>query len=127
MKDEKVLTGKLLLAKPYLGDPNFERSVVLICEHSEEGAFGLVLNQGTQNQLSDFFDDVYSNNPVFLGGPVENNTLHFLHKRGDLIEGSIRLVDGLYWSGNFEQIRALLLQGEILPEDIRFFLGYFPN
>lgn len=118
------MKGKLLIAKPYLGDPNFERSVVLICEHSAEGAFGLVLNQTTDNLLSDFFDDVFANNPVFMGGPVENHTLHFLHKRGDIIEDSIELEGGFYWSGNFEQIKTLLNTGVLKESEIRFFLGY---
>lgn len=118
------MTGKLLIAKPYLGDPNFERSVVLICEHSADGAFGLVLNQTTHNVLSDFFDDVTVDIPVSMGGPVENHTLHFLHKRGDIIDGSIDLQDGLFWSGNFEQIKSLLNTGVLKEEDIRFFVGY---
>lgn len=120
----ETLTGELLIAKPYLGDPNFERSVVLICEHSKEGAFGLVLNQTTNNVLSDFFEDIQEDFSVFLGGPVENHTLHFLHKRGDIIEGSIGLVDGLYWSGNFDQIKTLINTGIVKPSEIRFFLGY---
>lgn len=118
------MTGKLLIAKPYLGDPNFERSVVLICEHSEEGAFGLVLNQNTNNVLSDFFDDVHTDIPVGVGGPVETHTLHFLHTRGDAIEGSIELMEGLYWSGNFDQIKTLLNTGVLKEGDIHFFLGY---
>ncbi len=118
------MTGKLLIAKPYLGDPNFERSVVLICEHSEEGAFGLVLNQNTSNVLSDFFDDVHADIPVGVGGPVENHTLHFLHTRGDTLEGSIQLMEGLYWSGNFEQVKTLVNTGVLKEGDIRFFLGY---
>ena len=113
-----------MIAKPYLGDPNFERSVVLICEHSEEGTFGLVLNQKTNTVLSDFFDDLRADLPVGVGGPVEPHTLHFLHTRGELIEGSVELVDGLFWSGNFEQIKTLLNTGVLKEDDIRFFLGY---
>lgn len=118
------MTGKLLIAKPYLGDPNFEQSVVLVCEHSSEGAFGLVLNQATNNVLSDFFDDVSVDSPVSMGGPVENHTLHFLHKRGDLIDGAIELQEGLFWSGNFDQIKTLLNTGVLKENEIRFFLGY---
>lgn len=118
------MTGQLLIAKPYLGDPHFERSVVLICEHSEEGAFGLVLNQNTNHVLSDFFEDIQADIPVGVGGPVESHTLHFLHTRGDSIEDSIELMDGLYWSGNFEQIKTLVNTGVLKEGDIRFFVGY---
>lgn len=118
------MKGSILIARPYLGDPNFERTVVLLCEHNEEGAFGLVLNQKLDNKLSDFFEDIYVDFPVYLGGPVEKNTLHYLHKRGDLIEGAIPLIDGVYWSGNFDQIKSYLNQGMIDPSEIKFFLGY---
>lgn len=118
------MAGKLLLAKPYLGDENFERSVVVICENSPEGSFGLVINQVTDNLLSDYFDDISVSCKLYIGGPMENNRLHFIHKRGDLIEGSLELAHGLYWSGNFEQVRFLLNSGEILPEEIKFLMGY---
>lgn len=124
IKENIRLTGKLLIAKPYLGDPNFERSVVLVCAHGEEGAFGLVLNQATDKVLSDFFEDVMADSPVFMGGPVENRTLHFLHKRGDIVEGAIELQEGLYWSGDFEQIKTLLNTGLLKENEIRFYLGY---
>lgn len=118
------MTGKLLIAKPYLGDSNFERSVVIICEHSGNGAFGLVLNQNTSNVLSDLFDDIHADLPVGMGGPVETHTLHFLHTRGDIIEGSIKLMEGLYWSGNFEQVRTFLHTGVLKEGEVRFFVGY---
>ncbi len=118
------MTGKLLIAKPYLGDPNFERSVVLICEHSEDGAFGLVLNQNTRHVLSDFFRDIQADIPVGVGGPVEAHTLHFLHTGKVMVEGSVPLIDGLYWSGNFEQIKTLVNTGVLTASDIRFFIGY---
>lgn len=118
------MIGKLLIAKPYLGDPNFERSVVILCDHSVQGAFGLVLNQTTPYVLSDFFEDVQADIPVGLGGPVENNTLHFIHTGNTFIEGSIKLSEGLYWSGNFEQVKLLVNTGLLTEQDIRFYIGY---
>ncbi len=118
------MKGKILIAKPYLGDPNFERAVVMVCEHSEEGAFGLVINQPTQHFLPDFFADINVSVPVGIGGPVEGNTLHFLHTRGDLLDDAIELSPGLFWSGNFEQIKDYLNMGVIKSNEIRFYLGY---
>lgn len=118
------MKGKILIAKPYLGDPNFERAVVMVCEHSEEGAFGLVINQPTQHILPDFFADISVAVPVGIGGPVEPNTLHFLHTRGDLLDDAIELSPGLFWSGNFEQIKDYLNMGVIKSNEIRFYLGY---
>jgi putative transcriptional regulator len=67
--------GKLLVATPVIGDPNFERTVVLLLEHGEEGAFGLVLNRPTELDLLDPLPQWYSFAAapcvVFVGGPVE--------------------------------------------------------
>lgn len=123
-KTSTVTNGSLLIAEPYLGDTNFERSVVLVCEHSKEGTFGLVLNQTTNLHLSDVIEDVYADYPLFLGGPVQQNTLHYLHRRPDLIDGSIRVGEGLYWSGNFEQVKQAVNIGMLPEADIRFFVGY---
>jgi len=119
-----VSTGSLLVAEPFLGDGNFDRSVVLVCEYSPAGTFGLIMNQATDLQLSDVLEDVYADLPLFVGGPVQQNTLHFIHRRPDLIEGSIQVDQGLYWSGDFEQVKQAVNLGTLTEQDIRFFLGY---
>jgi putative transcriptional regulator len=118
------LKGKIIIAEPFLGDKNFERSVVILCEHSEEGAFGLVLNQQTNLRLDDVMDNIYGDFPLFLGGPVEQNTLHFIHRLGNKITGSIEIGEGIYWSGDFEEIKTLINIGKISVNDIRLFIGY---
>ena len=50
---------------------------------------------------------------LFYGGPVGPDTLHFVHKYGEMIEGSLHLKDDIYWSGNFEQIKLLLETGAV--------------
>jgi putative transcriptional regulator len=124
LMNETPKAGKVLIAEPFLGDPNFERSVVLICEHNEEGSFGLVLNNVSKNTIADVVDDIYVEFPLFIGGPVEQNTLHFVHRLGHLIEDSIDLGNGIFWSGDFESVKSLLSIGTIKSEDIRFFIGY---
>jgi putative transcriptional regulator len=118
------MTGKLLIAEPFLGDPNFERSVVLLCEHNKKGSFGLVLNQKTNLTLADVMDDVYMDFPIYLGGPVEQNTLHFIHRLGNQVEGAIEIGNGIYWSGDFDNIKSLINIGVIKEQDIRLFVGY---
>jgi putative transcriptional regulator len=71
---EESLRGKLLVASPSLVDPNFARSVVLITEHSEEGAMGIVLNRPSETAVGDVVPelaDVVTAEPVFVGGPVQ--------------------------------------------------------
>ncbi len=125
MKDKSIKKGTLLISEPFSADQNFERSVVLICEHDQEGSFGLVLNQATNLQLSDVIKEaIYPEIPLFLGGPIEHNTLHFIHRRADLIDGGVEIENGLFWGENFQQIIQLLNQGVLPINDIRCFLGY---
>ncbi len=121
---EKSYKGKILIAEPFLGDPNFERSVVFMCEHNIEGAFGFVLNQPSSLHLSDVVEGVYADFPLFVGGPVEQNTLHFIHRLGHVVENTIEIGNGIFWSGDFESFRTLINIGKISGNDVRLFLGY---
>ncbi|WP_020528947.1 YqgE/AlgH family protein [Flexithrix dorotheae] len=115
--------GDVLIAEPFLNDPNFSRSVVLLCEHQEEGSFGLVVNKPALLSIEELSEHLHGNNEVFIGGPVEQNTLHFIHKFKDL-EDAIPLRDGIYWGGNFEQLKSLNLAGQVDSTNCRFFIGY---
>lgn len=118
-------SGDFLISEPFLPDPNFERTVILVCEHNTEGTFGLVLNKITDLTLNDVMEENFEFlGKLNLGGPVEHNTLHFLHRTDDTIEGSVRLANNLNWGGNFEGIRILIETGRIEEEDIKFFVGY---
>jgi len=116
--------GLLLIAPPMMRDPNFWRAVVLLCEHSPDGSFGLVLNRPLTLELSEVLTDLEGENMVSLGGPVQQNTLHFLHRHGDLIADAVPIVDGVHWGGDFEAIKALVQTEPVTPRDLRFFLGY---
>ncbi len=120
-----VTKGSLLIAEPFLGDANFERSAVLVCEHNDNGTFGLVWNQTTPHHLDDVLtEDIYPDVPLYVGGPVEQNTLHFIHRRPDLIPKSRKLGENLYWGGDFEEAQRLLNLGTFPLADVRFFIGY---
>lgn len=120
----KPEAGRLLLAEPFMLDPNFRRSVVYLTECNELGAVGFVLNQPSILSLKDIIEDVEVDFPVYVGGPVENNTLHFLHSTGERVDDSKEVSDGIYWGGNFETIKVLLEKNYLSEEDIRFFIGY---
>ena len=81
----EMFSGKLLIADPFLRDPNFMRSVVFLCEHKEEGSFGFVLNRRYEQLLGDLIVGLETSTfPVYYGGPVQVDTIHFLHQRPDL-------------------------------------------
>ncbi|MBC8046114.1 MAG: YqgE/AlgH family protein [Fimbriimonadaceae bacterium] len=118
--------GLFLLSEPFMPDPNFKRTVVLLCEHIEDGGtVGFILNKTLEIKVSDAlvdFDEIQ--NDLFYGGPVAEDTLHYLHCYGDLIEDSLHIVDDVYWGGNFEQLTNLLKAGTLDANKIKFFLGY---
>lgn len=122
--NQKPQKGSFLISEPFLPDPNFERTVVLLCEHNEEGSFGFVLNKASVVSLQDIIEEINDfEETVYIGGPVEQNTLHFIHK-ADYLEGGIEIADGLFWGGNFEQLLILIDTKQIKPDDFRFFVGY---
>ena len=117
--------GDLLISEPFLPDPNFERSVVYLCEHDENGSFGFVLNQVSQVTLEEVIEEVeHSDAPVYVGGPVERNTMHFLHRSDLLKEDSKEICNGIMWGVNFENLLTLINTYQMDFDDIKFFVGY---
>ena len=126
MLNEKNHTaGSLLISEPFMLDPNFKRSVVLLTEHSIGGNLGFVLNQRSDHLLNEIIQDCWSCSfPIFVGGPVANDMLHFIHRCYGKIEGGIEIQNGLYWGGDFEKVKMLINNNELHPHEIRFFIGY---
>lgn len=118
-------TGVLLIADPFLKDPNFLRTVVFLCEHKEEGSFGFVLNRQYSNTLDELIPELSGHKlTVFYGGPVQQDTIHFLHQYPDIIPGGMEVIKGVYWGGDFDKLVELLKTDSIDTNKIRFFIGY---
>ncbi len=119
--------GRVLISEPFLEDPHFKRSVVLLCEHNEEGTFGFVLNKFIDVAVHEFMEDLSPTDPgtrVSLGGPVKNDALFYIHTLGDSLQGSIEIMDGLYMGGDLETLKLLMNSGNVPEKSIRFFVGY---
>ena len=117
--------GRILISEPYLPDPNFQRTVVVLCEHNEEGTFGFVVNRPSNLQLSEVVEvDSSFHANVYVGGPVQQDTLHFLHLNGNEMEGASEVINGLHWGGNFEQLTSMIASNNINNNDFRFLIGY---
>lgn len=122
---EQPEKGKVLISEPFLMDPNFKRSIVLLGEHNEDGTVGFILNKPTNLKLNQLVDDFPEfDAPVYFGGPVQINSMQFIHRAGDIIEGSTPIIDGLYWGGSYEVLRLLIESKQVEPSDFRFFIGY---
>lgn len=117
--------GRLLIAEPFMDDSYFKRSVVLLTEHNENGSFGFMLNKPIDLKISDVMKDFPPfDAPIFMGGPVQPDSLFYIHTQGKFIEGSVKVCDNLYWSGNFDQLKQLIIDQLIFPNEIKFFIGY---
>ena len=102
------------------------RTVVLLCRHQEEeGSFGFVLNKLFHQTLDELIPELPGFEwPVFVGGPVQMDTLHYIHEYPDLLPDCQEITTGVYWGGDFETLKALMKNNEIDSEKIKFFLGY---
>lgn len=131
------LTGKLLISTPSMADPRFSHSVIYLCAHSEEGAFGLILNRPlTHLTLGDVFEQIgigdealpgerpeLAATPVLSGGPVETQRGFVLHGPCDTEDSHAQaLPDGLSLSASTEVLKAIA-KGEG-PRDWLLALGY---
>jgi putative transcriptional regulator len=117
--------GTLLIANPFLKDPNFMRTVIFLCEHKEEGSFGFVINKLFPTTLGEVIPELKEFKiPLYFGGPVQKDTIHFLHQYPDVIAGGEEVFNGVYWGGNFESVVALIKLNGIDFSKIKFFIGY---
>jgi putative transcriptional regulator len=117
--------GRLLIAEPsILNDSSFNRSIILLTEHTKNSAIGFILNKPLSFTVNDLIPEINCSFQVYQGGPVEQDNLYFIHKVPDLIPDSIEVDNGIYWGGNFESLKSLLNNQDLKNSDIRFFLGY---
>ncbi len=116
--------GRLLLSEPLSNDLFFNRSVVFLTEHNNNGSVGFTLNKTTKIKLPELIDGISRKIPVYLGGPVGENTLHFIHNLGEIIDESIKIINNIYWGGNFNQVIDLINDGIINNNNSIFFIGY---
>lgn len=126
INQEQPEKGKVLISEPFLNDPYFRRSVVLLCDTDPDGTFGFTLNNYVKNIN---ISEVIKGFPKFetkvsIGGPVKKDNLFYLHTLGDSIPESKMIMDGLYLGGDYSIAIELIKQGEIKEKDIRFFIGY---
>lgn len=121
----KPTSGKVLISEPTLKDIYFQKSVVLLADHGNDGSFGLILNKPLEvrfNSIVKDFPDFDAN--IFLGGPVNTKNLFFLHRRGDFVRDSQPIREGWFWGGEIEDVKSLISLGEMKKDDIRFYIGY---
>lgn len=122
---EAIHAGSLLIAEPFMLDPYFRRSVILLCEHEDVSSLGFIINKPLDVRVSDLIQGMpdFDQN-VFYGGPVQTDTIHYIHNVGALLDDSVPIAQGVFWGGSFEKLRFLIDKQLILPDNIRFYVGY---
>lgn len=123
--EDKIKQGAILIAEPFMADPHFKRSVILLAEHEPEGSVGFILNKGLNMEVSDLLPDFPDfKAPVYYGGPVATDTIHYVHCLGNILDESMPIMSGIFWGGDFEKLKFLMKSGIVKNNDIRFFVGY---
>ena len=127
---QNSLTNHLLIAMPSLTDPNFSQTVALICEHTEKGALGIVLNKPLQMKLSDVLSQMklepqteyIAAQPVLRGGPVHTDRGFVLHRPGGKWDHTHKVSDTIQVTTS-RDVLAAMARGEG-PSDAFIALGY---
>ena len=118
--------GDLLIASSALLDPNFQQTVVLLCDHDDEkGSYGLILNRPI-SLPKELLAVIPFPAPeiLFRGGPVQPDSLQVLHPFGDRIPGAAKVMEGLYIGGDFDVLAGGLADETLDTDFCRFYLGY---
>jgi putative transcriptional regulator len=124
-KQFKSLKGQLLLDSGDLRGSFFNRSVVLICQHDDQGAFGLVLNQTSPNKVGEVLvadlPEAIKEQTLYLGGPVQTSALSYLHSDTFLPDANV--MPNLSLGHSLEEL-VDLAQSFATTQQIRLFAGY---
>lgn len=107
-----------------MNDPNFFRTVILLCEHGDEGTVGFVMNRRVELSVGSLFpDSVMASLPVYQGGPVQLDTLCILQRTKTSHTGH-EIVPGMFWGSAFQTIEEEVATGKKGLSDVQFYVGY---
>lgn len=116
--------GKILISTPDISGDLFSRSVVLIIEHDENGAFGLILNK-KNTKMSKKFENFFNFKiEVYDGGPVENEKVFFIIKGDKISDAYTEINDDYYLTEDIEMIISKIMNSQINLENVKIFSGY---
>ncbi len=132
MTQEGFLSGRVLIAMPGIGDPRFERAVLLICAHDSDHAMGLAVNRPAGNltvpelfkRLNIESDIQAPADLVLVGGPVERERGFVLHTDDYQAEHSLGVAEGVALTATREVLEAMAGRGVAAPRRAKLALGY---
>jgi putative transcriptional regulator len=121
----KLSAGKIMISTPLMEDSNFKETMLFITEYNEKGAMAFVINKIYERPLNALQE--FSNSPAFAlydGGPVDKEHLFFVHRCNDIITGGIKIVDDIYFGGDFKKAITHINNKTITQSNIKIFIGY---
>lgn len=125
---DRVTAGTFLVASPLLRDPNFIRTVVLLCEHGEGGSWGLVVNRRTALTFGELLEDLPfpagSAGPVYWGGPCETSRMQVLHRLRSSPEEELEIAPGIRLGLAPETLRKVLATPLAAGEALHAYVGH---
>jgi putative transcriptional regulator len=117
--------GTFLKSTSLLDDTNFENSIIFIAEFNDKGAMGYIINKKYPRGLNELEEFKHTRSfPLYLGGPVDQEHLFFIHKRPDLIKDGTLIADGVYLGGDFKDTVKHIGNNLLTGKDLTIFLGY---
>jgi len=130
MSESGYLTNQLLIAMPYMGDPNFSQSVVLVCDHSSQSALGLILNKPLPMRMGEIFEQLEIDlgkgplwdRQVLRGGPMQTDRGFVVHRAFGKWDSTLKVSDTLHVTTS-RDILAAMARGEG-PDEAMVALGY---
>ena len=120
----KSYKGKILISTPDHSGDIFSRSVVLIVEHTRQGAFGLILNKLNFDLSSKIKEKLGYSVDIYEGGPVEKDKIFVIGKGNPPTDFFLTLDDNFYITEDMETVITNVIENKIEPDDVRFFSGY---
>lgn len=119
--------GMFLVAKPGMADPRFQRTVVLLLAHTDQGSLGLIINRPTEVPLSRVLPDLEApdaaRHALFFGGPVGMDMLIFLMRSGAPPERARQVMTDVYYSADRDTLEQLLMKHKA-PSELRMYIGH---
>ena len=128
MENGAYSKGSFLIANPVLPDPNFSRTVVLLCNHNDQGSFGLVINRNSGLKSTDVFAHsellTQYQADVFIGGPVSPSQVFYLVRSPQPLPEMEQVCPGVHMGMNWEALESILPDLGNPNEDLRLYMGY---
>ncbi len=125
---KKVTPGTFLIASPLLQDPNFVRTVVLMCGHGSEGSWGLVVNRRTGLTFGELLDELpfpaSAGGPVYWGGPCETSRMQVLHRLRHDVQNDIEICRGIRLGAEPDTFRSLVAESRLPGEALNAYVGH---